>query len=416
MHAARSSLCTLAASLAACIASGQPSSRVSRVDEALRRASVFLISRQSPDGAWRSRTYGILKDGSALTPLILSGLFFMPQGGDPARKSYRAAVSYFRSFVRGDGSIREPSDGFTFPVLSAASASRVVVLLDRTEANVRAQRAWLDYMKARQLTERLGWSRDDQRYGGWGFSLVEPRKPATGSGKGLLIESNLVATVFGVAALRSAKVAPNDPAFAAALSFVQRCQNFQTDPDERSPRFDDGGFFFTPGDALQNKAGVAGRDGRGRQRYHSYGSMTADGVRALIRCGLASDHPRVTAARRWLEKRFTAQHNPGVFEPSREVLRDATYYYWCWSAAHAFAALGARHIKTARGDADWAAALADELTKRQRPDGSWINRYTDAKEDDPLIAAAWASAALAICREVMTGERNTLAGSGRASF
>ena len=416
MHAAHWGRLALVVALTACISVCRTPTRVARIDAALLRASTLLIRRQSPDGAWRSRTYGILKDGAAITPLILSGLFFMPQGGDRARQAYRSAVAYFRGFVGPDGTVREPADGFTFPVLSAASASRVVVLLDRTEGNLRAQQAWVRYMRGRQLDERLGWSPEDPAYGGWGFSLVEPRKPATGEAKGLLIESNLVATVFGVAALRSAKVPPDDPAFGAALRFVERCQNYEEDTRKRHPGLDDGGFFFVPGDALQNKAGIAGKDARGRERYHSYGTMTADGVRVLIRCGLHRDHPRVTAARHWLERHFSAQHNPGTFEPNREVLRDATYYYWSWSIAHAFAALGVRSIRTGRGTVDWASELSDELMRRQRPDGSWTNRYTDAKEDDPLIATAWAAAALAICREVLTGEGYTLAGPGPAHF
>jgi len=164
-------------------------------------------------------------------------------------------------------------------------------------------------------------------------------------------------------------------------------------------RFDDGGFFFIPTDPLQNKAGVAGTDKLKRTRFHSYGSMTADGLRALIRCGLPADHPRVVAARKWLEANFSVEHVPGVYEPDHEVLRDATYYYWCWSVAHAFG-----ELQVGAGRPTWAEELAEELIRRQRPDGSWTNRFTDAKEDDPLVSTPWAAAALAICREVITGE------------
>ena len=77
----------------------------------------------------------------------------------------------------------------------------------------------------------------------------------------------------------------------------------------------------------------------GHARFHSYGTMTADGLRALLRCGLAENHPRVVAARRWLAQNFSATHNPGGFAGDRAVLRDATYYYWTWAAAHALLAL-----------------------------------------------------------------------------
>jgi len=51
--------------------------------------------------------------------------------------------------------------------------------------------------------------------------------------------------------------------------------------------------------------------------------------------------------------------------------------------------------------ADWAPALARELIDRQNADGSWTNRFTDGKEDDPLVATPLALAALRICRDRM---------------
>ena len=130
--------------------------------------------------------------------------------------------------------------------------------------------------------------------------------------------------------------------------------------------------------------------------------MTADGLRALLRCGLAQDHPRVVAARKWLARNFSASHNPGDFPDDRAVLRDGTYYYWTWAASHAFLALGLQRLETAAGPVAWPEKFAAELLARQRPDGSWVNRFTDAKEDDPLIATPWAAAALAIGRAMLT--------------
>lgn len=124
--------------------------------------------------------------------------------------------------------------------------------------------------------------------------------------------------------------------------------------------------------------------------------MTADGLRSLLRCGLAKDHPRVVAASRWLERNFSAAHNPGAFTADRAVLRDATWYYWVWAASHAFLAVDLKQLDTSEGPVDWSDAFARLLLDRQRPDGSWVNRFTDAKEDDPLVATSWASSALAI--------------------
>ena len=177
-------------------------------------------------------------------------------------------------------------------------------------------------------------------------------------------------------------------------AFVKRCQNFS----------DDGGFFLTPVNPAQNKAGmagVAGEDGHGGLRYHSYGSATADGLRALVRCGLAPGHPRVVAARAWLERNFSTRTNPGVFEGVLAADRDAAYHYYCWSVTHAFRMLGVSTIRQQGRQVGWAALLAEELLGRQRADGSWQNPYRFMKEDDPLIATALAAAALANCRQMM---------------
>ena len=132
--------------------------------------------------------------------------------------------------------------------------------------------------------------------------------------------------------------------------------------------------------------------------------MTADGLRALLRCGLAEDHPRVVAARNWLTQNFSAAHNPGAFAADRAVLQDATWYYWTWAASHAFLAVHLQQFHTRDGPVAWPEAFARELLGRQRPDGSWVNRFTDAKEDDPLVATSWAAAALAIGRAMTTGQ------------
>jgi hypothetical protein len=71
--------------------------------------------------------------------------------------------------------------------------------------------------------------------------------------------------------------------------------------------------FFSPTDPVWNKAGMAGTDRSGRLRYHSYGSATADGLRALFRCGLPPEHRRVVAARSWLERHFSVGSSPASY-------------------------------------------------------------------------------------------------------
>lgn len=377
---------------------GNEQDLVGRIDASLGLAAKFLVSQQSSDGAWRSHVYGPLKDGPSLTPHVLASLYFLPQGSASQQASFRHGVEYLSTLLDSRG---EVDAALRYPVYSAAEASWVVVLADPNEHGRLCQEAWINYLRVRQLNARLGWSESDPAFGGWGYSVAIPRKPTIGEDRDPLAESNISATVYGLGAMRCANISPTDPVYREVLTFVQRCQNYCEDAQKSDAAFDDGGFFFLPDDAARNKAGVAGIDRLGHTRFHSYGSATADGLRALLHAGLAADHPRVLAARRWLENHFDPASNPGVFERDREVLRDATYYYYAWSVAHAFMHLGVRRINTSHGPLDWAESLAAALLSRQRADGSWVNAYTDTKEDDPLVSTPSAAAALAICRKVI---------------
>ena len=340
-----------------------------------------------------------MRDGPSLTPHVASTLFFLDQGGAPARDSFQMAATYLAGLMGKEG--RLTVKGLSMPVYTSAEASWV----EGMAGNLASRDAWLAYLRAQQLGPSLGWTPADPEFGGWGYSVQTPRKPKSSSERPPLLEPNLSATVFALGALASAHVPVEDPAYQDALVFARRCQNFAEAPDKDDPSFDDGGFFFGPGDPARNKAGASGRDRFGRERFHSYGSMTADGLRVFLRCGLPQDHPRVRAARGWLESRYATTTNPGRFNPDREVLRDATYYYWCWSVAHAFMRLGLSEIDQDGKKVRWAEALAEELVRRQNPDGSWTNSFTDSKEDDPLVATPSAAAAIAIARRTIVAGR-----------
>jgi hypothetical protein len=366
------------------------------VDVALEAALRSLIVAQSPDGAWRSATYGVFSDGLSLTPLVLTAVTFGPpvEGAADAR---RQGASYLTARVRADGSIDDGRFGMTYPVYTASATVISLSQLNWPGA-VPARDAWLRELLRRQLNRSLGWTPDDPSFGGWGYSIDPPVKSRSAIAPERQVDADLSSTLFAVGALRIAGVRSDDPAIRDALTFLQRCQNVAANDDDRDPRFDDGGFFFSPTDAVRNKAGPAGTDRQGRLRFHSYGSATADGLRALLRCGLSASDRRVVAARRWLEENFSASSNPGVFESVREADRDATYYYYAWSVAHAFRALGIDSIAQRGGRINWPEALTRELLRRQRPDGGWINRFTASKEDDPLVATSFAVGALGVCR------------------
>jgi hypothetical protein len=340
---------------------------VQRIDIALQRAGTFLVNQQEQDGSWRSERYGVFRDGMALTPLVSLCVRYLPQAGPEAMASHQHGHAFLANAVE---SMESDTTALAYPVYTAALSAMGGIMTD--------QRRWLDILMTRQFSSANGWSEEDAHFGGWGFGPRIPKK----SGNVSPYTANISATVYALGALRSSGLSPTNQIFTDALIFLQRCRN---------PFPGDGGFYFSPGDDAANKAGGEG------DRFYSYGSATADGVRGLLLCGLTRDHPYVADAALWLDRNFSTTNVPGAFTETREPLRNAYYYYYVWSVSHALHVLGAAEANGMK----WAGALADVLIERQLPDGSWSNDLTDMREDDPLIATPFAASALALCRKAL---------------
>ena len=81
-----------------------------------KRGADFLVGQQSKDGAWRSDVYGVFKDGTALTPLVLNALLSAASAQQPIDK----AAAHLAALVKSDGRITAPSYGFDFALYTAA--------------------------------------------------------------------------------------------------------------------------------------------------------------------------------------------------------------------------------------------------------------------------------------------------------
>jgi squalene-hopene/tetraprenyl-beta-curcumene cyclase len=380
-----------------------------RIEAAMQRGAAYLVAHQGEDGAFRSEHYAAFKDGYSLSPLALLALWAAPRSQATAAALERG-MGFVATLVTDDGALRTGLDGPTYPYYAIAGALLALNAAE-TAQHEAARQTLIQLLRERQFAEPRGWTAEDPSYGGWGYYPDLPEKDASGGQPDARLTANLSATVFSIGALRLAGVPAEDPALQKARTFVERCQNWSEVADRPAgapstvdPRFDDGGFFFSPLVPDSNKAGVAGTGPDGRIRYRSYGSMTADGLRALLRLGVPFEHERVQAAATWLTRHFSAEANPGAFPPEAELRRASAYYYYVWTGAHALRAIGAAEIKTQAGRVHWARALAEALLERQRPDGAWANPATELREDDPLVATPFAMAALGIARMVLTGE------------
>ena len=371
---------------------------VRTLDESLTAGVAFLLQKQSPDGAWRSDLYATFKDGLALTPLVVSALQDAAAAGiEPAGSAgaRRRGIEFLAKLAKANGTIDPGPDGIDYPVYTAAITVKIISQPDGKDFRA-ARDAWLIYLKERQLTAKLGWKEDEKQFGGWGYCRVIPQKPKSNEFAPNLIESNLSATVFALEALQAAGALDPETRL-AAYTFVCRCQNFlPRNADETV--VPDGGFHFIYDDPVRNKAGLFQErpGGMKPQEFYSYGSATADGLLALELCKMSDerfDDNRRLAAKKWLAQNFRADSHPGKYVKAHEPNREAVYYYF---AASVSKAMREHDIKPINGT-DWAAALATELTKRQRAGGSWANPVELVRENELLVATSNAVTALAHC-------------------
>ncbi|MBI3854342.1 MAG: hypothetical protein HY293_01485, partial [Planctomycetes bacterium] len=181
----------------------------------ISRAVDFLVSRQTPDGLWKSDTTTVLGSGQALTPFVLYALSHAPL---ETLAPHRAAID------RGLG--RLPISGDEYPSYALALSILALRRLGRSTDTGPLELA----LRARQLTEHNGWSEADPEYGGWDHGAVIPKKPDCR-------RPDVSVTAFAVEALGGD---------AKARRFAGRC---------RAPA---GGYFFTPSRLWehQNKAGT----------------------------------------------------------------------------------------------------------------------------------------------------------------
>ena len=295
------------------------------------RAARYLWSQQSPDGGWHSTTYGLLRSGQSLTPFVLEALLRL---ADPPRYRVERAVAFLDHHINADGALGLANPLLAdYPNYATALAVRAFLRLGRDVTPL------VRYLRQQQFSEENGWTGDHPAYGAWGMGGVPPQPPH-------LQHVDLSMTRYVLEALSAVGATQADPALQQAGVFLNRCRNA------------DGGFQFTTVVLEANKAGPD----------RSYGTATADGVLSLQAIGVSSDGPR-----RWLRTHHRTDAVPGFVTPARQRWAQGLRFYYAAAVA----------------------AAAPELTVAPligapRSDGSFANPEPIVKEDDPLIATAFA--------------------------
>ena len=312
-------------------------------DSALERGCQYLWSQQAADGGWHSRTYGLLKSGQSLTPFVLNTLLQacpVPAGG------VDRAIAFIKRNTNSEGAVGKMDPLlYDYPNYATALAVQALVRAGRPVAHMTA---WL---RTQQLSEEHGWKRDDAGLRRLGHGRRAARSSQSRS-RGLVDDPPRAASA------RRRRSSGERSGMGARAVFVERCQN------------PDGGFYFS---TVVLDANKAGQDANAR--YRSYGTATADGILALLALGVQPER-----ARAWLAAHDRPDGAPGFTGEAYQRWTLGLRFYYAAASAEV---LGASPL------------LVSSLESAQHADGSWRNAEKLVKEDDPLIATAFAVSALA---------------------
>jgi len=340
----------------------------------VERGVAFLAGTQAEDGSWSRAS------GTGPTSLVATAL--LRNGRTPADPLVAKALEFLEGKVQNDGGIYQPKSRHRnyetcLAVLCFSEANRA------GSNNVGNNRGKYDTL----LDNAEAFLKDLQWDGGEGHDVSSTSYG--GAGYGSHSRPDLSNTTFLIDALKATGNGPEDPAMQAALAFVSRCQNLETQHNETkfAAKNPDGGFYYTVAAGGSSQAGETPEGG-----LRSYGSMTYAGLKSMLYAGVDADDPRVEAALKWVQKHYDLDENPGM--------GTAGLYYYYHTFAKALDAVGEDKITDSSGNQhNWRQDLINELATRQQPGGSWLNENERWLESDPNLVTGYVLLALSHCRQ-----------------
>ncbi len=328
------------------------------------RAVKFLALQQGEDGAISPRL--------GIGPTALATLGLLRSGRSVSDPQVAKGLKFLEEYTQESGGIHIP--GGRIPVYETCIAMMCFKEANRDGRYNKILKDADAFIRKGQIDETKGKQKADVSYGGIGY--------------GGRSRPDLSNTAYLIDALKASGAKPDDPALQKALAFVSRCQNLESEHNTTkfASKVNDGGFFYTP---VLDKAATDRETINGGLR--SYGSMTYSGLKSMIYAGLTKNDPRVKAAVQWIRQNYDLEHNPGMGEKG--------LYYYYHTFAKALDALGIDELEDAKGAKhDWRRDLIEELARRQKPDGSWVNADNQWMEGDPNLSTAFALLALSYCQ------------------
>src|SRR5215510_3102557 len=98
----------------------------------LARAAQYLWARQAADGGFHSATYGLLRSGQSLTPLVLGALLRVPDAAMPAPAgAVDRAIAFISKHTSVDGAVGAAGGDADYPNYATALAVDALVAAQR---------------------------------------------------------------------------------------------------------------------------------------------------------------------------------------------------------------------------------------------------------------------------------------------
>ena len=364
----------------------------------------YLLDQQSDDKLWHSQHYGNLKDGAAVSALVLYAIGHVPERDwTKHHASLQQCLDGLATQIERAGFVTNP-DGPDYSNYGSAMVLLASRSLRLKLADKHRQRL-IQYLLRAQLDEDEGYSNKLPDYGGWDLSgWMKGERKTTGTNISVtasVLEALISEYQFLLAVKRSSSQ--------SFTSDQQKQAEQLRDCFSKAQRWikqvshQDGGFFFHPEKRhLGNKAEWSDE---ASTKPKSYGSTTADGIRCLaaLRIFVQSQgdkaqpelralDERIKLATKWLSGQESLATVPGFpdSDAPSSWAHGLKYYFWMALAKSA-------ETRTPKGLGLSKAELAipGQIIELQGDRGCWQNRNARMREDDPIVATSFAIIALA---------------------
>jgi len=329
------------------------------------------------DGGWHSETHGIMKSGQSTSAFVFYNLLQVPESiYKPSNTQKEKALNFLRSQLKDGVLGYSNSIVLDYPSYATAYALRIFKHFDLPQDKKVIQQM-KSYLLDQQFIEHRGFSNKDAAYGAWGFGEKFLEKGTHGH-----VDLSHTRRV-----LQSLQLTENqkDSSFSKAKYFLSLLQKNNKDsrlhptgsPSQKIKY--DGGFFASTVTVSTNKGDVTEDD---FSFYRSYATATADGLLALLACGIPKDDKRVQDSFDWLLSHPNLEFPEGIPTDNFNQWHRVMFYYHLAVRGQAYRAMNY--------EKDWEKDFVNILLEKQNEDGSFSNPMGAAnKEDDPLIATSF---------------------------